>query len=154
MLWLKRWLAFALRLVLIVVGLGLISGFAQSLQFVKDLEAAINHSRRAVLWSVGTFFGLSFAAFMGGVIYGVATSGGGGFSIEMSFREIKEAGRAGAWRTDPGWRFVAYMIVAGVALFIGLLSFIFVVGDVTAKLITAGMFVYALVRTAWAFAHA
>src|SRR3989304_4867675 len=102
------------------------------LPFMKDLEAAINQSRRAYVGSAIAVLVLGFTAFMGGVICGAVRGvrsrgprdpiperlrgrrqiAGGGFSIEVSFREMKEAWRSGVWLPPP-WGGVGFFIGAG-----------------------------------------
>jgi hypothetical protein len=71
-----------------------------------------------------------------------------------SFAEVKAAWRARAWQVSPRWRRM-FLIMLGVALFVcGLLGSIFVIATAGVKLVIAGMFLYAVVRTAVAFSQA
>ena len=141
------------------------------LPFMKDLEAAINQSRRAYMGSAIAVLVLGFAAFMGGVIYGAVRGvrsrgprdpipdrlrgrrqiAGGGFNIEVSFREMKEAWRSGAWLADPWWRFVFYMAAAATVMIVGLFGLFFVIGFAGLRLVVAGALLYAVARTWWGF---
>ncbi len=141
------------------------------LPFMKDLEAAINQSRRAYVGSAIAVLVLGFAAFMGGVIYGAVRGdrsrgprdpipdrlrgrrqiAGGGFSIEVSFREMKEAWRSGVWLADPWWRFVFYMAAAATVMIVGLFGLFFVIGFAGLRLVVAGALLYAVARTWWGF---
>jgi hypothetical protein len=149
------------------------------LPFMKDLEAAINQSRRAYVGSAIAVLVLGFAAFMGGVIYGAVRGvrsrgpqdpipnmstwrgryvirgrrqiAGGGFNIEVSFREMKEAWRSGAWLADPWWRFVFYMAAAATVMIVGLFGLFFMIGFAGLRLVVAGALLYAVARTWWGF---
>jgi hypothetical protein len=174
------------------------------LPFMKDLEAAINQSRRVYVGSAIAVLVVGFTAFMGGVIYGAVRGvrsrgprdpiperlftdpsaaeadpaadsspslpgssmsawrgryvirgrrqiAGGGFNIEVSFREMKEAWRSGAWLADPWWRFVFYMAAAATVMIVGLFGLFFMIGFAGLRLVVAGALLYAVARTWWGF---
>jgi len=155
---------FVTTAAMIVVFL-LVTFIGEQSRVMRDLDATINQSRRVYLGSAIAVFALGFTAFMGGVIYGVVTgvrsrklrdpistpqqSAGGGFHIEFSFREMKEAWRSGAWLTDRWWRFGFYMTAAATITVVGIFSVLFVLGHAGVRLVVAGALLYAVVRTSW-----
>lgn len=131
---------------------------------LAEVQQAIDR-HKAVKIGVAVMTGLSGLAFIGGGLYAMATGVANGsektpgppaasFQVELSMHEIKDAWHARRWATDPRWRFMFFMMTTGFLMATGLLATIFVLGDVFAKLLTALMFLYAFVRTVWAFAQA
>lgn len=162
---LRRFVNRALSTAAVVVVFLLVTFIGEQSRFMRDLDATINQSRRVYLGSAIAVFALGFIAFMGGVIYGVVTgvrsrrlrdpipapqqTAGGGFHIEFSFREMKEAWRSGAWLTDRWWRFSFYMMAAATVMIVGLFSVLFMVGHAGVRLVVAGALLYAVVLTSW-----
>jgi hypothetical protein len=85
------------------------------------------------------------------VIRGRRQIAGGGFNIEVSVREMKEAWRSGAWLADPWWRFVFYMAAAATVMIVGLFGLFFMIGFAGLRLVVAGALLYAVARTWWGF---
>ncbi len=138
-----------------ILGAIVVAVIAHRWPFLADVQGAIDR-HKAMKVGVVVATGLSGLAFLGAGLYAMATgpSVAGGFQVNLSMREIKEAARAGRWQTDPRWRLHFLMMTAGSLMGIGLLATIFVLGDVFAKLLMTLMFVYAAARTVWAFSRA
>jgi hypothetical protein len=71
---------------------------------------------------------------------------GGSFDIQVSFREIKAAWRSEMWFADPWWRFVFYMLTAGIVMIVGIFGVVFVLAPAGIKFLVGGAVLYALVQ--------
>jgi len=132
--------------------------------FLAEVQHVIDRHQAVKVGAI-VMTALSGLTFLGAGLYAMATGVANGgektpgtptadFQVELSMREIKTAWRTARWTTDSRWRFMFVMMTAGALMGTGLLATIFVFGDVFAKLLTALMFLYAFVRTVWAFGQA
>lgn len=132
---------------LVVLAVALIAGQIEPLQ---NPESVFNQQLNRLLpWTIGLTV-LGFALFMGLVIY-FSLRAGGAFEEERSFREVKQAGRSGAWRYDPAWQRFFALAAGGLLLVCGMFSLFIVIGPPFVKLLMVGALLYAVARTAWGF---
>lgn len=75
-------------------------------------------------------------------------------SIEVSFSEVKEAWRAGAWRWSLRWRQVFVMFTGGLLLTFGLFALFLVAGPAWVKLLVGAAMAYAAVMLVRGFRRA
>lgn len=163
---LARWV---LRVGAAVLAIAVATALVEILPSLRGLDAAITRSRGLYLSITAVLCGFGFAAFMGGVIYGAVTGipsrevgqpmeeasvRRGGFGVEVSFREMKEAWRRGLWQTERTWAFVFYMAGAAALMVTGIFSVVFVLAASGLRLVIAAVYLYAVVMIAWGLARA
>ncbi len=73
------------------------------------------------------------------------------FRMVVTFREINDAFRTGAWLREPHWWPIFIGLVAMPLIASGMFGHFFVVGPPLVKLICGGALVYATLRTVWGF---
>lgn len=79
---------------------------------------------------------------------------GGGFHIEISFREFKDLVAHPAEWHDPLAKVMLIMAAGGLLMFLGLFGFFIVIGPPLIKALMGVAMLYATVRMTWAFARA
>ena len=119
---------------------------------LREMEAWFDLHRRPLAAAVGAVAGVGWALFMGATIHGVLTAGrGGSFSDTMSFREVKAAFRARAWRTSRRWRRFLVMAAGAALMTVGLFGLGIVFAPAGLKLLCAAAIVYVAVQTVRGF---
>jgi hypothetical protein len=154
----------ALRTAVRVAAVVLFIGLVAQVPWVRDIDAAVEHHRRAAMTAAIALLAVSWTAFMGGVIYGLVVgvppkgAGAAGprraFSVTVSFQEVKRAARDGRWLSDPFWRFTFYQMMTGALMGFGVAAVVFVLGNAGIKGLMVVLVVYAVVRTTWGFIKA
>ena len=82
-------------------------------------------------------------------VFGRAT--GREFYLQVTFREIKDAVRSGAWVHQGRMWAILIGILALALIAYGMFGYFFVIGPPLVKLLCAGALVYATLRTLWGF---
>ena len=83
----------------------------------------------------------------------VRRRGGRESSGEASFAAVKAAWRQRAWRVSRPWRVLFVMMGGAILVLFGICGLFIVIGPPAIKVLFAGLLLYAVGRTTWAFAR-
>ncbi|MDQ7842441.1 MAG: hypothetical protein QN141_03405 [Armatimonadota bacterium] len=155
---LERGFRTALRLGLILLAVVVLGPLAERSEWFRAIDRVIARHRPAFLGGAILVTVVGFTAFMGTILYALITQdpgqgAGRSFGAEVSFREIKHAYRAQAWRTDRFWRLLFLTILGAAAMTLGAFGLVFVLGPALVRALVAFALLYALWRTSRAFAQ-
>lgn len=123
---------------------------------LRRLDALVAAHRTPLLAVTASAAALGFVLFMGAVLDLLISSGrpGGAAHDEFTVAALKDAFRSGAWLRDAAWRRRAVVTFGALTMGFGIFGLLAVVGPGYVRVITGAALLYAMVRTAWAFARA
>ncbi len=89
------------------------------------------------------------------LLFGEVRGRGGRVSSgEASFAAVKAAWRQRAWRASRPWRILFAMMGGAILVLVGICGLLIVIGTPAIKVLGAGLFLYVVGRTTWAFSRA
>jgi|GEM_PF-6107964 len=155
----ERGLRTIQRIGLIVLAVAVLGVFAERSEVLRAVDRVITRYRPAFLGAALVLTIAGFTTFMGTIIFALVTQGaeqppGRAFGAEVSLREIKQAYRQEAWRSERFWRLTFLTILGALTMTLGSFSLVFVLGPALARALVAGVVLYALWRTSLALARA
>jgi hypothetical protein len=119
-----------------ILWLVLDKGTPLSHEEAEDVERSVRMAAEPVTWRATSYKVLG-------------TAQGQAAEDEFTFRQMKEAWKRGAWRSEPIWRRRYLTAVSAMLMAIGVFGVGFTLGPPPIKVLTGGALLYALTRISW-----